>query len=136
LHISLANLSLFRITKYIYTRGQFEYLEAWARTSLDEIIIRYERRSKETTIFPNKPIPTGYNVWGVAQRGFLLCWNWHVPGVKNGPVGVKTPVELGGTKRVGNGGNKTQVVALHLIKRLPEPPQGSLLVSQGVIACN
>jgi hypothetical protein len=64
-------------------------------------------------------------VWGIGQRGFLLCWNWHVPGVKNSPVGVKTPLELGGIKRAGNSGNKTQAVVLHLIKRLPEPPQGS-----------
>ncbi len=62
---------------------------------------------------------------GAAQRGSLIVWNWHIPGIKNGPVGIKTPVELGGTKQAGNGGNKTQAVVLHLIKRLPEPPQGS-----------
>jgi hypothetical protein len=91
---------------------------------VDEIIIRYEGRAKETTTVPNKPTPTGFKVWGTAQRGFLLYWNWHVPGVKNGLVGVKTPRELGGT-RARNGGNKTQAVVLHLIKRLLEPPQGS-----------
>jgi hypothetical protein len=47
-------------------------------------------------------------------------WNWHIPGVKNGPVGVRTPMELGGT-RAGNSGNKTQAVVLHLINRLPKP---------------
>jgi hypothetical protein len=52
-------------------------------------------------------------------------WNWHIPGEKNGPVGVRTPRELGRTIRAGNGGNKTQAVVLHLIKRLPKPPQGS-----------
>jgi hypothetical protein len=64
-------------------------------------------------------------VWAVAQRGFLICWNWHIPGDKNGPLGVRTPHELGGTKREGKGGNKTQAVVLHLIKRLPEPLRGS-----------
>ncbi len=88
-------------------------------------MVRFEGRSKETTTVPNKPIPTGYKVWGVAQRGFLLAWNWHIPGVKNGPVGVRTPRELGGTIRDGNQGNKTQAVVLHLLKRLPKPPQGS-----------
>ena len=45
-------------------------------------------------------------------------------GDKNGPVGIRTPVALSGTKKARNGGNKTQVVALHLIKRLPKPPLG------------
>lgn len=92
---------------------------------MDEIMVRYEGRSKETTTVPKKPIPTGYKVWGAAQRGFLLVWNWHIPGLKNGPVGIRTPVALGGTKRDGNKGNKTQAVVLHLINRLPKPPQGS-----------
>jgi len=93
--------------------------------AVDEIIVRFEGRSKETTTVPNKPTPTGYKVWGAAQRGFLLVWNWHILGQKNGPVGVRTPRELGGTIKAGTGGNKTQAVVLHLIKRLPKPPKGS-----------
>jgi hypothetical protein len=45
-----------------------------------------------------------------------------VPSDKGGPVEVKTPVKLGGTKREGKGGNKTQAVALLLLKRLPKKP--------------
>ena len=56
--------------------------------------------------------------WGAAQRGFLLVWNWHIPRVKNGPVGVRTPRDLGGTIREGKGSNKTQAVVLHLIKKI------------------
>jgi hypothetical protein len=48
-----------------------------------------------------------------------------VPGIKNNPVGVRTPRELGGTIKDGKGGDKTQVVILHLIGRLPKPPPGS-----------
>ena len=92
---------------------------------MDEIIVRFQGRAKETITVPGKPTPTGFKVWAVAQRGFLILWNWHVPGEKNGPVGVKTPKELGGTIRDGNRGNKTQAVVLHLINRLPKPPQGS-----------
>jgi hypothetical protein len=55
----------------------------------------------------------------------LFCWNWDVPGIKNGPVGVKILHELGGTIRAGNSSNKTQAVVLHLIKRLPRLPVGS-----------
>ncbi|PMD59784.1 pea pathogenicity protein, partial [Hyaloscypha bicolor E] len=39
---------------------------------VNEIIIRFEGRLKEITTVSNKPIPTGYKVWGVAQKGFLL----------------------------------------------------------------
>ena len=48
-----------------------------------------------------------------------------MPGDKNGPVGVRTPRELGGTIKAGKGGNKTQAVVLHLIRQLPKPPRGS-----------
>jgi hypothetical protein len=92
--------------------------------AVDEIMVRFEGRAKETTTVPGKPTPTGFKVWAAAQRGFLLLWNWHVPGEKNGPVGVKIPRELGGTIKAGNGGNKTQAVVLHLIKQLPSPPNG------------
>jgi hypothetical protein len=92
--------------------------------AVDEIIVRFEGRSKEITTIPNKPIPTGYKVWGAAQRGFLLVWNWHIPGQKNGPLGIRIPRELSGTIKAGNGGNKTQAVVLHLIKRLPKLPKG------------
>lgn len=88
---------------------------------VDEIIIRYEGRAKQTTTIPNKPTPTGFKVWAIAQQGFLICWNWHTPGEKNGPIGVKTPRELGGSKKEGKGGNKTQAVVLHLLQRLPRP---------------
>jgi Transposase IS4 len=93
--------------------------------AIDEIIVRFEGRSKEITTVPNKPTPTGYKVWGAAQRGFLLVWNWHISGQKNGPVGVCTSRKLGGTIKAGNGGNKIQAVVLHLIKRLPKSPKGS-----------
>ena len=42
-------------------------------------------------------------------------------GDKNGPVGIRTLIALGGTKKAGNGGNKIQVVALHLIGWLLKP---------------
>jgi hypothetical protein len=81
-------------------------------------MIRFTGRASEITTVPNKPIPTGVKVWNIAQRGFVLRWNWHKPGSKFGPVRVKTPRELGGTAS-GREGNKTQAVVLHLLKQLP-----------------
>jgi hypothetical protein len=88
-------------------------------------MVRYEGRAKEATTIPNKPIPTGFKVWAAAQRGFLLCWNFHILGKAQGPIDVKTPRELGGTARQGKGGNKTQAVVLDLVGRLSKPPTGS-----------
>jgi hypothetical protein len=92
--------------------------------AVNEVMIRYEGHAKETTTIPTKPIPTGFKVWAVAYAGFILAWNWHIPGDKNGPVNVRTPRELGGTIKAGNGGNKTQAVCLKLLQRLPEPLTG------------
>jgi len=49
-----------------------------------------------------------------------------VPGIKNGPVGVRTPRELRGSIKDRKGGNKTQAVVLHLIGRLQRPLPGFL----------
>jgi hypothetical protein len=40
-------------------------------------------------------------------------------------VGVRTPRELGGIIKAGKRGNKIPALVLHLIKRLPKPPEGS-----------
>jgi hypothetical protein len=40
---------------------------------MDKIIIRFESRVKETTTIPNKPTPTGFKVWEVAEIRFLIC---------------------------------------------------------------
>jgi hypothetical protein len=47
-----------------------------------------------------------------------------VPRDKNSPVRVYTLRELGGTIKARKGGNKTQAIVLHLIKRLLEPLTG------------
>ncbi|KAF5234960.1 hypothetical protein FOXYS1_15680 [Fusarium oxysporum] len=57
--------------------------------AVDECMVRFLGRSLETTTIPSKPIPTGFKVWTVAQRGYFLRWIWHRPGRKFGPVGVR-----------------------------------------------
>ena len=43
-------------------------MEAWENIAVDEIMIRFEGRAKETTTVPNKPTPTGFKVWVVVRR--------------------------------------------------------------------
>lgn len=86
--------------------------------AVDESICRFTGRAFEVTTIPNKPTLTGIKIWNIGQRGFISQWIWHRPGSKFGPVGVKTPVELG-SKPNGSGGNKTQAVVLHLLEQLP-----------------
>jgi hypothetical protein len=86
--------------------------------SVDEAMIGFEGNAKEATTIPNKPTPTGFKVWCAANQGFLLLWIWHILGEGNGPVGVYTPRDLGGTIR-GKEGNKTQAACLELLERLP-----------------
>ena len=85
--------------------------------AVDESICRFTGRAYEVTTVSNRPTPTGIKIWNIGQRGFLSSWVWHQPGKKGGPVGVKVPLELGGSKS-GKGGNKTQAVVLHLLNQL------------------
>jgi hypothetical protein len=73
-------------------------------------MVRFTGRAFEITTVPNKPTPTGLKVWSIAQRGFLLAWEYHRPGKKGGPVGVRKPKQI----------NKTQAVIPHLLAKLPK----------------
>jgi hypothetical protein len=64
---------------------------------------------------PSKPIPTGYKVWAVAQKGFIFSWLWHSKG--SGLVGVKVPKALGR--------NKTAAIVPYLLQLLPKRPKES-----------
>jgi hypothetical protein len=47
-----------------------------------------------------------------------------VPRQKNSPLEIKTPRKLRGIIKARKRGNKTQVIVLYLINRLPKPPKG------------
>ena len=55
-----------------------------SEVSVDEAMIPFNGKSKEIVNLPSKPIPIGFKVWVVAQRGYFLQWIWHERG--NGPV--------------------------------------------------
>jgi len=36
------------------------------------MMVRFQGRSHYTTCIPKKPIPIGYKIWGIAERGFII----------------------------------------------------------------
>jgi len=44
--------------------------------AVDECMIRFTGRSKETVTIRTKPTPTGFKIWVVAQAGYFLRWLW------------------------------------------------------------
>lgn len=59
-------------------------------------------------------------VWAIAQSNYLITWNYHTPGENNGPVDTQTPRELGGSVKIGAGGNRTQAVVVKMMAQLPQ----------------
>ncbi|EXM13229.1 hypothetical protein FOTG_18316 [Fusarium oxysporum f. sp. vasinfectum 25433] len=90
--------------------------------TVDECMIPFTGRSKETTLVKGKPTPVGFKVWVIAQQGYFLQWLWHV---KASPYKAVT-VELPTPQRRGKKGkllteiplSNTQSVVVHLLKRL------------------
>ena len=74
--------------------------------AVDECIMGFTGKSTLKTTIPNKPTPTGFKVWAVAESGLILRWNWHIPG--KGPVGVLKNQESAKL-------NPTQRVVTHLV---------------------
>jgi len=81
--------------------------------AVDECMIRFTGRSFDITTIKSKPIPTGYKVWGIAQKGFLLSWFWHSNG--KGPQGIDPHKDLDL--------NQTAAVVVNLAEKLPERPR-------------
>src|SRR6478735_9929735 len=90
--------------------------------TVDECMIPFTGRSKETTVVKNKPTPVGFKVWVIAQQGFFLQWLWHVKAspYKAVIVELPTPTPYGkkGKLRTEIPLNNTQSVVVHLLKRL------------------
>jgi hypothetical protein len=78
--------------------------------AVDECMLRFTGRSFDIITIPSKPIPTGYKVWAVAQKGYILSWVWHSKGT--GPIGIKVPKALGQ--------NKTAATVPYLLQLLPK----------------
>jgi hypothetical protein len=92
--------------------------------AVDECVISFTGRSKDTTLFKNKPTPGGFRVQVIAQHGYFLRWLWHVKGSSYTAIVVKLPPP----KPQGKKGKSKTVVALsntqrvffHLCNMLPK----------------
>lgn len=89
--------------------------------AVDECIIGYQGRSKETVVIPTKPTPEGFKVWAVAQKGYFLRWIWHTPNAALGPVAKQRSRKR---KRAADNNsialNPTQSVVVTLVNLLPK----------------
>ncbi|KNB17655.1 hypothetical protein FOXG_22000 [Fusarium oxysporum f. sp. lycopersici 4287] len=93
--------------------------------TVDECMVPFTGRSKETTLVKGKPTPVGFKIWVIAQQGCFLQWLWHV---KASPV-VPATIKLKIPKPYGKKGklqteiplSNTQSVVVHLLKRLSTP---------------
>jgi hypothetical protein len=88
--------------------------------AIDECIVGYTGRSKQTVTVPNKPTPTGFKVWVVGQAGYFIRWLWHQPSNALGPAVGKKRKRATGTAESSISLNPTQSVVIALVKQLPE----------------
>lgn len=63
-----------------------DYWHTGAHLAVDETTQRLMGRSKETVNLPSKPIPKGFNIWVVANHGYVLDWLYHAKSDDGGPV--------------------------------------------------
>ncbi|KAF4971256.1 hypothetical protein FSARC_1878 [Fusarium sarcochroum] len=92
--------------------------------AVDECMVPFTGRSKETTLVKKKPTPVGFKVWAIAQHGFFLRWLWHVERspYKAVIVALPSPEPQGkkGKIRTTVSLSITQSVVFHLCNMLPK----------------
>ncbi|KNB06171.1 hypothetical protein FOXG_19591 [Fusarium oxysporum f. sp. lycopersici 4287] len=90
--------------------------------TVDECMVPFTGRSKETTLVKGKPTPVGFKIWVIAQQGYFLQWLWHVKASPVTAVTVKleapTPYGKKGKIRTEIPLSNTQSVVVNLLKRL------------------
>ncbi|KAF4448031.1 PiggyBac transposable element-derived protein 4 [Fusarium austroafricanum] len=91
--------------------------------AVDECMIRYTGRSKDTTLVRNKPTPLGFKVWVIAQEGFFINWMWYIKGSQVSLYGVERQRRKGGKGKNSLDDfellSNTQRVVVVLCDRLP-----------------
>ncbi|KAM5528426.1 hypothetical protein FOXYSP1_18907 [Fusarium oxysporum f. sp. phaseoli] len=92
--------------------------------TVDECMVPFTGRSKDTTLVKNKPTPVGFKVWVIAQNGLFIRWLWHVKASPYTAIIVELPKKKG---KKGKGKPKETVtlsntagVVIHLVNMLPK----------------
>ncbi|RKK21506.1 hypothetical protein BFJ67_g17243 [Fusarium oxysporum f. sp. cepae] len=99
--------------------------------TVDECMVPFTGRSKDTTLVKNKPTPVGFKVWVIAQNGLFIRWMWHVKASPYTAIIVELPKKKPaakpqqGKKRKGRPKetialSNTAGVVIHLVNMLPK----------------
>ena len=65
-------------------------------------------RTPKIVNIPSKPIPEGFKIWILANKGYILDFMWHAKGNKKGPFDLDKSF-------LKEGFLKTQAVVLNLL---------------------
>ena len=108
-------------------RMSTEFYNPGTNIAVDECMIRYTGRSKETVTIPTKPTPIGFKIWAAAHKGYFLQWIWHRPAAVLGPAAtIEGPLKGPRTRKRKRDHddapyvNPMQAVIVRLINKLPE----------------
>ncbi|SCO87702.1 uncharacterized protein FRV6_11829 [Fusarium oxysporum] len=100
--------------------------------AVDECMVPFTGRSKDTTLVKNKPTPVGFKVWVIAQNGLFVRWLWYVKASTYTAVIVELPTKKKPAAKPqqgkkGKGRPKKTVVlintagvVIHLVNMLPK----------------
>jgi hypothetical protein len=101
--------------------------------TVDECMVPFTGRSKDTTLVKNKPTPVGFKVWVIARNGLFIRWLWHVKASPYTAVIIELPKKKKkpavepqqGKKREGKPKetvalSNTAGVVIHLVNMLPK----------------
>ncbi|KAL9567582.1 hypothetical protein ACKAV7_008346 [Fusarium commune] len=103
-------------------RVSIELYNPGTNLTVDECMVLFTGRSKETTVVKNKPTPVGFKFWVIAQQGYSLQWLWHIKASPYQAVIVELPIPTPygkkGKLRTEIPLSNTQSIVVHLLKRL------------------
>ena len=81
--------------------------------AIDEVMLAFRGRSKDTTKLKNKPIGEGFKNWVLAEHGYVWKWEWH--SVDKGSEGAREPLD----SRIPKELPETQRMIMRLALALP-----------------
>ncbi|MCW7072271.1 MAG: transposase [Methanophagales archaeon] len=102
----------------IVQEASLRFYQPGTNITVDECIVGFTGRSRQTVTIPTKPTPTGFKIWVIGQRGYFMHWLWHLPKVTYDSLTLKR-----GKKRKFEEElpalNPTQSVVVDLVNQLP-----------------